>query len=443
MKWIIPLLLTMALMHSACKKESAEELIINKGIINFGYSDNEETVTLSTSGEEEITWTLSTSSSLLEFSSSTGTCKKNQPSDFMVRVKRELVHSDSIVTSVRVAVSNGKESTIEIRINGFPEKKYRLNDGVYQASFDTVKDRLLLLMDTYPTLLAKFDLSGGDLRTIDLQQGFDQLSLSPGGGFAACGAGSGSRITLVDIDLWKVNKLVSVNEFGDGLVLTDNLLCWFFPYWTNDDIGYVNFQDETISTYSFPGYLNINRAFLNRAATAIYCAGDYSLYKIRINTPEPSLIYTYSDSNPGQGIWLNTSGTRMITGNSDVLYLDPDAPFNDITGQAEIALPQTYIHYACHNPVYDEYYIIPTNSSYSADASSNRMIVLDHAFSIRKTILLEPFYAQNYSGGPGYTTTDARGEYLFVSSDGNNVVVVSKKASSSTYWGIEVIDRSW
>jgi hypothetical protein len=133
----------------------------------------------------------------------------------------------------------------------------------------------------------------------------------------------------------------------------------------------------------------------------------------------------------------------MITGNSDVLYLDPDAPFNDITGQAEIALPQTYIHYACHNPVYDEYYIIPTNSSYSADASSNRMIVLDHAFSIRKTILLEPFYAQNYSGGPGYTTTDARGEYLFVSSDGNNVVVVSKKASSSTYWGIEVIDRSW
>lgn len=91
----------------------------------------------------------------------------------------------------------------------------------------------------------------------------------------------------------------------------------------------------------------------------------------------------------------------------------------------------------------DEYYAITTNSSSSSNSDCDKLYVLDNTFQSAGTIELEYFY-YSQSGSPGYQIVSPSAEFVFSSSDGNKIIVISEASNyyySDEGWGIEIIDK--
>ena len=142
-----------------CKKEENRNLLVSNSKITFGYEDTSTTITISDVGSSGFTWSVSTASDLLEFSKTNGTCSKNKPDAFDIRLLREKVHQDSIPATVTITASTGEKTSISLLILGFPEKKIRYNAQILAAAYDQVNNRLVLLSSSNSSrILDLFDV---------------------------------------------------------------------------------------------------------------------------------------------------------------------------------------------------------------------------------------------------------------------------------------------
>jgi hypothetical protein len=445
-KLIVPIAMACLLMQfTGCKKKDDTNLLVNQHSITFGYSDNTKTVTISNVGSTDFTWTVNSPSDLLEFSKTSGSCSKNQPDTFIITLLRQKVHADSTSATVTITASTGETSSISLLILGFPEKKIRYTSQIYNAAYDLVHDRLILL--SYANGARFFDIldmGTNSFSQIPLDGSGDFLSVSPDGSYAITSSDNNSRIIYADLIQKKVINTFSVEQFNNGLVACADKQCYFFPYYNNNDIGKINLNTGIFSSYNFTTYLDLDMAVLHPSGNYIYTAGSYMLSKFNISAQEPVLVYTNTSYNTESKLWFSKEGTRLFTAGKKVLTLNPVLPANDITGTTDVPISQYYIYSLDHNMAHSEFYIIPTNSSYNADYQSDQLLVLNDDLTQQRTIMLEDFYFQNPYSQPGYTTSDALGEYVFSTSDGGKIIVISE-ASNSYYnaWGIEIIDRTW
>ena len=185
-------------------------------------------------------------------------------------------------------------------------------------------------------------------------------------------------------------------------------------------------------------------AVLHPSGNYIYTAGYSMLSKFNITNPEPALIYANTTYNIDSKIWLSKDGTRLFTAGKKILTIDASLPQEDITGVGDVNIGQNYIFYLDHNMIHNEYYIIPTNSNYGTDYQSNQLLVLNNDLAHVRSIPLEPFHVLYLYNQQSYFTVDAIGQYVFSSSGGSKIIVVSKASDSySNTWGIEIIDRVW
>jgi hypothetical protein len=442
---ILPIaLICLLFQFSGCKKEDTNNLLVSNSKLTFDYSEQEKTITVSDAGSSEFTWTVSSPSDLLKFSKTSGSCSKNNPDDFKITLLREKVHQDSITTTVTITASTGETASIALLILGFPEKKIRYGSQIYDAGYDRVHNRLVMLtVSNSAWVLDILDIGTSQFTHIPLPGNGELLSVSPDGLYAVTSSNNNSRITYTDLVQNKIINTFSVEQFSHDIIATTDKFCYYFPYYNNSDIGKLNLNTGAFASYNVTTSNDLSAAVLHPSGYYIYTAGYYSLGKIKISGPVPTLIYTNSNYSTDSKLWVSGDGTRLFTAARKMLNIDPSLPQNDITSDSDVPIGQSYIYTMENNLPHNEFYIIPSNSSYGTDSQSRQLLVLDNDLATLRSITLEPFFISNSWGQPGYTTVDAVGKYVFSSSDGNKIIVISSADSYSSTWGIEIIDRTW
>ncbi len=428
-----------------CKKEEDRNLLVSNSKITFGYEDTSKTITISDVGSSGFTWSVNTASDLLEFSKTNGTCSKNKPDAFDIILLREKVHKDSISATVTITASTGETTSISLLILGFPEKKIRYNEQILAAAYDQIHNRLVLLSSLNSSrILDLFDLGTEKFSHIPLAGTGDLLSVSPDGTYAVVSSDNDYRIIYVDLVQKTVINTYNSEQYTNGIIACQDKCCYYFPYYNNSYISKLNLSTGIYTSYNYSQYLDLSTAVLHPSGNYIYTAGYSMLTKFNITNPEPALIYANTTYNIDSKIWFSKDGTRLFTAGKKILTIDASLPQEDITSVADVNIGQNYIFYLDHNMIHNEYYIIPTNSSYGTDYQSNQLLVLNNDLSQVRTIPLEPFHILYLYPQQSYSTVDAIGQYVFSSSDGSKIIVVSKASDSySNTWGIEIIDRVW
>jgi hypothetical protein len=444
-KSLVPLAVAcLLLLLSGCKKNDDSSMFINPHNVTFGYTDQRKTITISNGGSDEFTWTVSSPSGLFGFSKTNGRCSKNKPDSFDVILLREKVHADSISAIVTITTSTGESANLSLLVRGFPEKKIRYSSEIYNAVFDQAGNRLILLSASNSAkMLDIYDLATDKFTHLTLPGDGTLLAVSPDGTYAVTNANSNTRLTITNLVENTVGKTYNVDQFDDVLVATNDKSCYFFPSYDYYKIDKLNVNTGSYATYSYSSYFDINTALLHPSGKYIYTSTYNELSKFNISGSVPTLVYANSGVNTDNKIWIAKDGTKIITAERTVLFLDPELPQNDITRTATISIGQNYINAFDQNLAHNEFYIVPSNSSYGADYQSNQILVLNSSLAQVHSVPLEPFYESSYSG-QGYTTVEAYGQYVFSSSDGSKIIVISKSSDYySTEWGIEIIDRTW
>jgi len=444
-KSLVPLAIAcLLLLHSGCKKNDDASMFINPHNVTFGYTDQRKTITISNGGSDEFTWTVSSPSGLFEFSKTNGRCSKNKPDFFDIILLREKVHADSISATVTITSSTGESANLSLLVRGFPEKKIRYSSEIYNAAFDQAGNRLILLSASNSAkILDIYDLATDKFTHLTLPGDGTLLSVSPDGTYAVTNTNSNTRLTITNLVQKTVGNTYNVEQFNDVLIATNDKFCYFFPAYNYYKIDKFNVNTGSFATYSYGSYFDIDMAVLHPSGKYIYTAAYYELSKFNITGSDPTLVYANSGAITDDKIWIARDGAKIITAGRKVLFINPELPQNDITGTGTISIGQNYIYAFDQNLAHNEFYVIPSNSSYGTDYQSNQILVLNSNLAQVRSILLEPFYVSGYSG-QGYTTEDAYGQYVFSSSDGSKIIVISKSSGYySTSWGIEIIDRTW
>jgi|GEM_PF-3364918 len=444
-KFMIPLTLTcMLVLHSGCKKEDEKNLIVSNAEVTFDYEQSEKTITISDVGSSGFTWSVSTPSDMLEFSKTSGSCSKNNPDKFVITLLRQKVHQDSISTNITITASTGETASVSLLILGFPEKKIRYNSPILDVEFDRIHNRLIILASTSSSrLLDIFDLTTNTFSHIPLPGTGSLLSVSSDGTYAVTSSNDNTRITFTDLIQKKVINTFSVGQFTDDIIAGPGKYCYYFPYYTDADIGKLDLSNGNFNSYNCSSYIDLDMAALHPTGKYIYTVGYY-LSKFIISDSVPELVYSNTSYDPGSKLWISGEGTKLFTSGRKLFNIDPSLPQNDITSVQDVPIGQNYIYWFDHNMVHNEFYIIPTNSSYGADYQSSQVLVLGSDLSPLYTVHLEPFYINDNYNTPGYETEEAVGEYVFSSSDGDKIIVVSRAYEYYSYiWGIEIIERNW
>ena len=437
--------LSLAVIFSGCKKEDEEFLYIDPASIEFGYDDDDMTVTVSNVGSEEFTWTVTGNLNLMEFSKTSGTCAKNSPDVFQIILKRYNIHQDNISESITISASTGESYKISLLIHGFPEDKVRINADVYDADYDYVHDKLALVCsDDGDAYIGIFDLLTATLSRLPIEFSYSgDISFAPDGSYLAVSQDYDNMVTFIKHNENPPSSSFILSPFISEIVADNGGLVYVFHnnYDNSDEMSILNFITGQQSNYSLNGPLNLEDAHLHQTGNYIYGVDNYYLSKINISNDAPSVVYSEYISDLNDKIWLSKDGSRIFTDEKRILTINPELGGYDVTEQADLNIWSSYIQGIEQDIIHNEYYVIPSNNySFNSDSDSQEILVFNNSFEQIKTILLEDYYFASNSQ-PYFYLVNPSAEYVFVSSDGNKIIVVSKASDYSSKWGIEVLDR--
>jgi hypothetical protein len=220
-------------------------------------------------------------------------------------------------------------------------------------------------------------------------------------------------------------------------------LVYIFHYDYNyeSEMSILNLSSGVQNSFDFNGYLNIADAHMHQSGNYIYGVDYSDLIKIDISNADPILVYSHYISDLNGKIWLSRDGLRIFTDEKKILKINPELAGYDVTDQADLNISKSYIQGIEQDIIHSEYYAIPSNSySFNDDSESQVVLVFNSSFEQIKTIQLEDYYFTN-SYEPNIYLENPSAEYVFVSSDGNKIIIVSKATNSSNNWGVEILDR--
>ncbi len=441
----IIVIIALVIQFSSCKKQEDEAgLYVSKNKIEFDYDENSAKVYISNIGSGEFSWNVSSIDDYIYFSKNSGTCSKNTPDKFDINIQRNKINEDSISTSVTVTTNTGESQVISLFILSFPEKKIRINYNVTDAEYDYINDRLVLLSDSYSFFVEIYDLNENKFHRIDLGQYVTSLSVSPDGNYAIAGVGSSNEyISYINLADLKLNGEFGISGDVNDIVAVPGIMSYIFPRYSYNEIGQLNLTNGNYSIYQFDQIGDDLIAKLHSSGLYIYAAGEYSkLIKFDISSTVPQMVYNTSSYDMDNKLWLSKDGTKIFTKNKEILHINPALPGEDVTDVSDLTFTDDYLYFIEQSSLLDEYYLITTDNYYSYHSSeSDKILIYNNNFTHINTINLEKFYYIK-QGQNVYSQDEASAAYVFSSSDGSKIIIISM--SDYNYydnWGIEIIEK--
>ncbi|OQX78843.1 MAG: hypothetical protein B6D61_04650, partial [Bacteroidetes bacterium 4484_249] len=369
---------------------------------------------------------------------------KNKPDKFDIYIQRNKISSDSVSASVMFSTNSGETQEISLFILNFPEEKIRLDYNVEDAEYDYVNDRLILLSDSYSHFIEIYDLQEDKFHRIELNNYPYHLSVSKDGDYAIAGIQSSTEyISYINLNDLRFEGEFSVSYDVNDIVAAPDKMAYIFPRYNNNEIGKLNLSNGNFSAYQFNQIGDNLIAKLHPSGKYIYAVNNYSrLIKFDIRSAIPQLLYSTSSYDMDNKLWLSKDGTEIFTKNKKILHIDPTLQGDDITSVSNLTFADNYLYFIEQSSLFDEYYLITTNNYYSSSHSeSDRILVYNSNFAQDRIINLEKFYYIQ-QGQHSYSFADASAEYVFSSSDGSKIIVVSMSAFNYyDNWGIEIIEK--
>jgi len=429
---------------SSCKKEDDKiNIYLNQSSIEFNYEESSSKIYISNIGSEDFTWTASTASGFINFSKSTGKCEKNNYDEFEINLKRNEIQGDSVSATVNVTTSLGDNQEIDIIILNYPENKFRFDFSLYDAKYDYINDLLLMRPSYNNNFVAIFDVKNYLLRKINFQDHPLDITIMPQGGIAVVSFQNYSAVTI-DIIENKVLETYSINNQSFAEIIgAPNNQVYFLPSYSYDDIGVLDIISGSFTKYSFSISLDINQALLHPTGNYIYGVDYSELIKLNIENQYPAFEYSTYSYDPDGEIWLSKDGLNIFTKSKKRLLINPEISGVDVISEETLPLEDYSLYYIEHNIHNNEYYTITANYKSSNNITGgDKIIILDNNFMPAGTIELEDFYYL-LSGEPGYQITNSYANYIFCTSNGNKIIVISQASGyyGGYLWGIEVIER--
>jgi len=428
----------------SCEKEKDKtNIYLSQNEIEFDYEENYADFKMSNIGSEDFTWAASTESDFIFFTESSGLCKKNSFVEIGVNLNRSEITGDSISTSINISTDNGDDRTIEVLVLNYPEEKIRLGFQVYDAQYDYKNDQLVMIPNYYPNIVAIFDLSTLQIHQVEIEEDPRHITILPAGGIAVVSYQNGQfgmAATINTVTKKLIDTFSNDNVYYSDIIGAPENLVYFFPNYSNDKLGLLNIITGDFN-YLNNGF-NIANAKLHPTGKYIY-ACDYSrLTKLNIENQLPVEEYSTYQYDTDGAVWISKDGDYIFTRSKQILKIEPEMEGIDIVESETLLLDRSYLHYIEQNEVKNEYYIIPSNYSYSPGSQCDQIYIFGQNFNFKSTIDLED-YMYKINNSPGYQTSPPSAEYVFCSSDGNQIIVVTKGTVTyaSDSWGIEIINR--
>ena len=442
---ILLFFILLLIQFSSCNKDEDEAVLyLSKTRVEFNYDENSAIVYISNIGSGDFTWNVNSEYDYIYFSKNSGTCSKNAPDEFEINIQRNKITGDSISASVMFSTSSGENQKISLFILNFPEEKIRLDYNIVDAEYDYVNDRLILLSNSYEHFIEIYDLNENKFHRITFNEYASELSVSQDGDYAVTGMqSSNEHISYINLSALQFESEFEISNDVNDIVATSEKIAYIFPRYGYNEIGQLNLTNGNYSTYQFNQIGDDLIAKLHSSGNYIYAAGDYSkLIKFDISSTIPQMLYNTSSYDMDNKLWLSKDGTKIFTKNKKILHIDPALPGEDVTDVNDLTFADDYLYFIEQSSHLDEYYLITTDNYYSSSHSeSDRILVYNNNFTQESIINLEKFYYLQ-QGQNGYSLADASAEYIFSSSDGSKIIVISM--SDYNYydnWGIEIIEK--
>ena len=321
----------------------------------------------------------------------------------------------------------------------------RINADVYDADYDYVHDKLALACsDNGNAYIGIFDLVTATISKIPFEFSYSgDISFAPDGSYLAVSQDYDNMVTYLKHMENPVSSSFMLSSFISEIVADNGGLVFVFHnnYDNMDEMSILNFITGEQNYYSLSGPLFVEDAHLHQSGNYIYGVDDYYLSKINISNDIPSVVYSEYISDLNYKIWLSKDGSRIFTDEKRILTINPELAGYDVTEQADLNIWSSYIQGIEQDIIHNEYYVIPSNNySFNSDSDSQEILVFNNSFEQIKAIQLEDYYFASDSQ-PYFNLVNPSAEYVFVSSDGNKIIVVSKASDYSNDWGIEVLER--
>jgi DNA-binding beta-propeller fold protein YncE len=433
--------LSLLLLFTGCKKDEIESLYVSPAKIEFDYNEDNATISISCMGSDEFSWTVSGASDIVQFSKSNGTCAKNSPDEFDILLQRQNIHEDSISSTITVSASTGESFSLSLFIHGFPENKIRLSYYLKDVTYDYVHNKLIsLAMGNNSYIESIYTLTDETFTTFPVDGNYlTILSVPPNGNFSVISDNSEGNVKYIDHFLGNIVSVFHTPFYADDLIAYNNKTVYIFNSY--DNICKMDLSTGSYATFDV-GYFGFENGQLHPNGKYIYIAYGSELLKLDITGEDPELIYDEYINGLGYNIWISKDGSRIFTEMKKILTINPEISGYDVIAENELPISQESIAGVEHDLVHNEFYVIPDyNGNYSSGSESNKIMVFDSSYQIIKTITLEDYYLiSNFE--PGYIKVNAWAEYVFISSDGSKIIIVSKASVNSSYnWGIEIIDE--
>jgi hypothetical protein len=412
--------------------------------LNFSISENSLKFTIKNEGNIPFSYNIENTNNKITLSSNTGNITIGNQNEITVAINRDGLPNGISNFNLNLNINN-KIETIVLTIDNFVEQKLVLNGDVMDAEYSKVKNQLVFV-SANPSKITIFNSGTASVENIPLLYTPTCISLSEDGETAV--VGHDGHITYINLKTKSIIKTYSASCYALDVVLANNKWAYVFPkenQWTNIRCINMNLSTDN-ETYSTGGSIYAGtKGRLHPSGKYIYGADNglspSDIEKYDIQNGVANMLYDspYHGDYPMNGnLWFSEDGNRIFTRGKTVLKTS-EIKSTDMLYNGTLNTDSN-IEWLEHSTEKNTLFVIKnTGDVWTLTRSPYIYTYNSTNLSFKNKLELEKYQVPNNTGG--FTYYDAEPYFVFSTSTGNNIFILTKAKGSGLVneWAIQII----
>lgn len=404
--------------------------------ILFDYFSTRKTVKLANTGNQPISWNLSSSPEYLKATPISGTLAKGDTASITVTIDRTNLTTGTSNANLVFKNQVGDETTIAVTTNHYKSTLWSLDRSIIDAEYVKSTDKLVIISSN-PNRLSILNPETKDIVGVDLSTTPKCVSVNAEGTMAV--VGHNGYVSYVDLTTNQVVHIWPIACDSWDITLGKNNWCYVTPnedqwvtmYSMNGATGAVSTAGSIYEKSMIKVQPNSNYLYLCNTT-----GSSTAIEKCNITNGSATYLYENYDASTGGRFWYSNDGSRIFT-YSKRTYSTSDVKANDLTYRGSVE-SSTYLYWVDHSAAAKKLFTIGTTSLYYSTTNSQVDYYNDTYLNYQGSITLEPFFCP--SGLEGGKLYNAEGKYVFANQAGTRLYVLVQATSSAPLtnnWAIQ------
>lgn len=410
----------------------------------FQSGDDDKPLHIKNSGNAEITYSISSSTSYASLSSTSGTLAEGAETNIMVHIDRNGILTESDPKLI-VTINDSN-----IPVSLFVEKKQIIDADVIDAEYSKTTD--LMVYVTTACTLNVYNPATQSTESIPLSYYPTCVSLSSDGTKVA--VGHDANVTYVDLTTMSVVNTFPISCEALDIVMADNGWAYIFPkrdQWESIRCIEITNPNAMESTSGGWDIYAGTKAKMHPSGKFIYGAinglspDDIEKYDIQNGTA--SYMYDspyHGDYSMGGDLWFSEDGSRIFV-RSGCVFKASEIQSLDMTYNGRLttedASNYNQIKWIEHSESMNDIFIICSGNNYYWEASNNPYVFIHNAANLifKDKIRLENYFVPMNNGMVKQYQPNPH--FVFANSTNGEIYVITKAVDSGLQheWAIQTI----